>query len=301
MSSFCCGRLTSLALQIHQRNLLLVKVFSQIPTIVSHVASIGPHTATIVVDVAFITSQVPLVAMDVSRLPPCCCGVSTAQIPASFSPIVRYVALVAANVAPIASDVASVMSNVFSVVPNIANVVSYFRTVGYGHRNLRHHHRAHSQRCRRDPEHHLPGSFHIVSHLLSGLFRSREHEPYSPRKGFATLPRYTVTEVRAILVNTPNLARMTSETKLLPHLAASKSHSINIEKIFRRNFSAEISSVALPIQAFLKLEWGPLRAEVSLLRIFTPLFTRNLKPETRNCSLLQFPTLRWGHTNNADD
>jgi hypothetical protein len=147
----------------------------------SHVLAIGLHIATIMTDIASVAIHITLVASNVFRLLPGRGGVSVAQVLAAFCLVSRDVTTIAANITSVAADIAAVMADVFAIMMNVADIVSYI-PVRYGRRNLCHRHRAQSQRCSRDPEHHLPGSLHIVSHLPSGLSGVANMNPTLPEK-----------------------------------------------------------------------------------------------------------------------
>ena len=160
---------------------LFAKVLSQVAAIMPYVLAVGPHIATIMTDVALVAIHITLVVTNIFRLLPGCGGISVAQILAAFSLVPRDVTTIATNISAVAAYIAAVVADVFAIMMNVADIVSYI-PVRYGRRNLCHRHRAQSQRCSRDPEHHLPGSLHIVSHLPSGLSGVANMNPTLPEK-----------------------------------------------------------------------------------------------------------------------
>jgi hypothetical protein len=165
---------------------------SQVAAISSNIPTVPANIAPIVPDVAFVVRNISAVMPNVIQLMTRANRVPRTHIVAVFATILRKVSIISADISAVVSNVSAVTTQIAMIVSKITSILRPIRRVSRGHWNLRNRHRAQSQHCRRDPEHHLTGPFHI-SHLLIRSFRSREQEPYSAQKGFATLPWYIVT------------------------------------------------------------------------------------------------------------
>jgi hypothetical protein len=155
----------------------LFPVFAKIPAVVPNIAAIGPHVfavgvniASVMPNVATVPRNVSAVVIHVSTLCPRRSGIPRSQVVSilsailrQVSPIARYVTPVMANVAVVFADVITIVANIATIVANVMAILRRIRRSRYW--NLCSHHRAQSQRSRRDPEQHLAGAFHIVSHL----------------------------------------------------------------------------------------------------------------------------------------
>jgi hypothetical protein len=141
--------------------LLPVKIVPQFAAISMHVVSVVPNVAPVVTDIASVVSDVAFVVPNLFCLMASCRRVSVTQVLPHLTSILSQLAPVSADIASIVANVSTIVPNVPAIMSNVADIVSHFPRVRYWHRNLCHRQSAHSQRSRRDPEHHLPGRFHI--------------------------------------------------------------------------------------------------------------------------------------------
>jgi hypothetical protein len=178
----------------------------QVFLVMINVFTIGVNVASVVSDIALVMGNIFTVVTDVflhrcgpGGVPGCLIVAQRLTIAGDIPPVAADVASVVVYVAPILPNILAVVVEVALIVADIAVVVCGIGRIRRWSRNLCHSQSAHSQRSRRDPEHHLPGTFHIVlSPSESGLsgvasMNTTSSSQVAPRYRGTELPKFVPT------------------------------------------------------------------------------------------------------------